>query len=296
MHDVIAALLDVALPAIAAGVIAILATVVVERFGGTLGGVLSTIPSTIVPAAIGIYGRSADVDDFRRAMAFVPIGMLLNAGYLVLWRVIPARVGRHMNQRSPTRLLVSTTVLALSAWCVVALAIVATNTALHPTLEQTLRAGLIAFAAGIALGFAANRVPHPAPKGTHRVSASVLALRGTAAVVGIIVALSLSRAGWPVASGMAAVFPVIFTTIMVATWLAQGAHVTTGAVRPMTLGTLSVSAYALLAAWLFPLMPMWIAATLAWIISVAAVSVPAYLYVRRQRLRHALATHPPLRP
>ncbi len=290
MHDVIAALIDVAIPALAAGVVAILATVVVERFGGTLGGVLSTIPSTIVPAAIGIYGRSADVDEFRRAMAFIPIGMLLNAGYLVLWRVIPARLGRQMIQRSPTRLLVSTTLLALGAWCVVALSVVATNNALQPTLDNTLLTGLIAFAAGIALGFAANRVAHPAPKGTHRVSTIVLAMRGASAVIVIIVALTLSRAGWPVASGMAAVFPVIFTTIMIATWLAQGAHVPTGAVGPMTLGTLSVSAYALLAAWLFPVMPLWIAAIVAWIISVGAVSVPAYLYLRARRFRSAHAT------
>jgi hypothetical protein len=58
----------------------------------------------------------------------------------------------------------------------------------------------------------------------------------------------------------------------------------------MTLGTLSVSAYALLAGWLFPVMPLWIAAIVAWIISVGAVSVPAYLYLRARRFRFAHAT------
>ena len=96
-------------------------------------------------------------------------------------------------------------------------------------------------------------------------------------------ALNLRRSGLPVASGIASVFPVIFTTIMVATWLAQGAHVPTGAVGPLMLGTLSVSAYALLATALFPLMPVALAATVCWLGAVLVASVPAYAYLRRRR-------------
>lgn len=36
-----------------AGVIAVLASVAVERFGGRTGGALATIPSTVIPTAIG---------------------------------------------------------------------------------------------------------------------------------------------------------------------------------------------------------------------------------------------------
>jgi hypothetical protein len=153
----------------------------------------------------------------------------------------------------------------------------------QPTVGSAIVAGCIAFATGIALGIAANRTPHPAPKGTHRVPAAVLAVRGVAAALVIGGAILLSRSGLPVASGIASVFPVIFTTIMVATWLSQGAHVPTGAVGPMALGTLSVSAYALLATLLFPLMPIWIAATVCWIVAISAVSVPAFLYLRARR-------------
>jgi hypothetical protein len=274
---------DVAVPALLAGIVAVLATLVVERFGGATGGILSSIPTTIVPAAIGIFGREPDPDGFRRAMAFVPVGILLNAGYLVLWRVIPARIGR----KAGRHLLATTVALALGAWLVAATLVMALHEGLQPTVGQSLAAGCIAFAAGIALGIAANRIPHPAPKGHHRVGAPVLAVRGVAAAIVIGIALVLARAGLPVASGLAAVFPVIFTTIMVATWLAQGAHVPTGAVGPMALGTLSVSAYALLATALFPVMPLWAAASIAWIASVGAVSVPAFLFLRWRRRLHA---------
>lgn len=283
MDPLLSAALDIAAPAAFAGLVAVAATIAVERLGGVAGGVLSSIPTTIVPAALGIHARSADPDAFRRAMAFVPIGILMNAGYLLLWRVIPARLGAHQALRP--HLLAWTVAVALAIWLLGAASVVALNWWLAPTVGQSLVAGGIAFAAGIALGIAANRTPHPAPRGTHRVGPLVLVARGLAAAAAIAVAVVLARAGHPVASGIASVFPAIFTTIMIATWLAQGAHVPTGAVGPMALGTLSVSAYALLAAWVFPQLPPAAAAVACWIASILCVSVPAFAFLARRRAR-----------
>ena len=277
-------LVQLALPALLAGVVAILATLAVERFGGGLGGILSTIPSTIVPAAIGMYGDQSNTDDFRRTMAFIPIGILLNAGYLVLWRIVPAMVAR----RTHSHLLAWTVALSLSAWLIAATVIMLLHEAFQPTVTQSLAIGCLASFAGLVVGIAASRTPHPTPRGHHGVSRRVLLVRGTAAAIAIGVALVLARLGLPVASGLASVFPAIFTTILVATWIAQGAHVTTGAVGPMALGTLSISAFALLAALLFPLMNLALAATLAWTIAVACVSVPAYLFLGHRRRRAQL--------
>jgi hypothetical protein len=285
--ELVESVLAVALPALLAGVVAVLATVVVERLGGVLGGVLSSIPTTVVPFAIGSFTRAADEADFRRAMAFVPIGILLNALYLVSWRIVPAQVGRV----SRSHLLAKTVAIALLAWLVCATTIVAVDHVAEPTDGQTLAAGLIAFATGLVLGIGMNWRPHPAPRGTRRVGPLVLAVRGVAAMFVIGGALHLARLGLPVASGIASVFPVIFTTIMVATWIAQGPQVPTGAVGPMTLGTLSVSAYALLATVLFPRFPIAVAATLAWFGSALLTSVPAYAFIAWRRRRHASAAH-----
>lgn len=279
MTDLLAVIADVAIPALFAGIVAVLATVAVERLGGIAGGVLSSVPTTIVPATVGIYGRSADIDEFRRAMAFVPVGIVLNALYLVLWRVVPARVGK----RTRRNLLLWTTLISLGAWLSAAIIVVVVHDAMRPTVGQSIAIGIIAFAVGIAIGVAANRTPHPAPRGTRPVGVRVLALRGIAAAVVIGLALVLARAKLPVASGIASVFPVIFTTIMVATWVAQGAHVPTGSVGPMMLGTLSVSAFVLLALALVPAMPLAPATSIAWIAAVLCVNVPAYLYLRARR-------------
>ncbi|MFM8872738.1 MAG: hypothetical protein ACKOJI_05185 [Phycisphaerales bacterium] len=272
--------MDVLWPALAASGVAILATLAVERLGGRTGGILSSIPTTIVPAAIGLWDGGADPERFRRSMAFVPVGIVLNAGYLLLWRVVPARVGMLTRRH----LLAWTVVVSLGAWFAAAFLVSVAHEWVAPTVDTALWIGAAAAAAGLSLAIAANRVPHPAPAGRRRVGPLVLAARGVAAGLAIGVAVALSRSGLPIASSMAAVFPAIFTTIMVATWLSQGAQVPTGAVGPMMLGTLSVSAYALLASWAFPAMHVAAAAAFCWIVATVTVSVPGFLWLRRRPL------------
>ena len=40
--------------AVFAGLVAILVTVAIEKWGGIIGGILGTVPTTIIPAAAGI--------------------------------------------------------------------------------------------------------------------------------------------------------------------------------------------------------------------------------------------------
>ena len=80
---------QILLAAFLAGLVAIAVTVAIEKFGGLIGGILGTIPTTIVPAAAFIW--LADPTDlaFQPAMGMVPVGMLLNAIFLWMWRVVP---------------------------------------------------------------------------------------------------------------------------------------------------------------------------------------------------------------
>ena len=77
--------------ALFAGLVAILATVAIERFGGKLGGVLATLPTTIIPASLGFWYLSESDGDFIIAMWSVPIGMLLDAAFPSLLAVDSAQ-------------------------------------------------------------------------------------------------------------------------------------------------------------------------------------------------------------
>ncbi|MDE0574277.1 MAG: hypothetical protein OSB32_01670, partial [Candidatus Poseidoniales archaeon] len=77
---------QILLAALLAGLVAIAVTVAIEKFGGLIGGILGTIPTTIVPAAAFIWLADPTNSVFQSAMVMVPVGMLLNAIFLWLWR------------------------------------------------------------------------------------------------------------------------------------------------------------------------------------------------------------------
>ena len=81
----------VLLSAVMAGAVAIAATLVIERWGGALGSLVA-IPTTIVPAAIGIYLSADNSDAYMISMCIVPIGMFLNACFLGVWKIVPGKI------------------------------------------------------------------------------------------------------------------------------------------------------------------------------------------------------------
>ena len=82
---------DVLPAAIAAGAVAILVTVLIERYGGVVGGALGTVPTTIVPAVAGMASAQGDAE-LMESLSVVPAGMLVNAIFLSGWIFLPSRL------------------------------------------------------------------------------------------------------------------------------------------------------------------------------------------------------------
>jgi len=256
-----------------AALVAIGATVAIERWGGVVGGIVGTLPSTIVPAAIGIHLAAEDVQGFQDALRVTPVAMLLNTLFLWLWRVLPPRLpswGLHAQ-------LAVVLALALAAWCAGA---ATTVVALDRITLDALPVGVAATCAALLVGVVACLPGVPAPRGSRRVGIGVLVARGLLAASAIAAAVILAGMGGPLVAGMAACFPAIFTTTMVSLWLSQGQAVPAGAVGPMMLGGTSVSAFALLASFWIPSFGPAAGALLAWIVAAGALSVPAGLWLR----------------
>lgn len=266
----------VGLPAAFAAVVAILGTLAVERFGGRVGGVLHTVPTTIVPASVGMWHANHDPAAFAAAMSAVPLGMLVDAGFLWVWRAIPRRLPAWTLRAR----LAAMVALSLTVWFVGAAALVAllSWTSGRTDPRGVGAAGLV-LTAGI--GVASCLFGHPSPKGTRTPPLWMIASRGALAAAAIAACVWIAHHGAPVASGLASAFPAMFLTTMVSLWIAQGEAVPTGAVGPMILGSTSVGAYALLAAWALPTLGPWTGVPLAWVLSVACTSVPAGLWLTR---------------
>ncbi len=264
-------------PGALAALVAIAVTVAIERWGGRVGGLLGTLPTTIVPASLGIAVQT-DAAGLADAMYAVPAGMLLNAGFLWLWRALPERLPEGPLGR---RLALMTT-LSLLAWFVGAAALTVSLQALGEVAGALRGAGLLATAAILGVGVLACLRERPAPRGTRRVGPAALLARGLLAGLAIATAVWVTHIGGPLAAGVASVFPAIFVTTMVSLWMAQGEAVPAGAVGPMMLGSSAVASYALFAAWLLPLLGGAVGAPLAWGAAVLTTTVPSWWWLGRR--------------
>ena len=283
------------LSAIFAGLVAIVATVAIERLGGKVGGVLASIPTTIVPASLGFWWQSETATaNFRAEMVAVPLGMLVNVLFLWSWRIFPSRL--RGGAILAKQLMISLGVWLLAASCIWAVLRQSSSGNQHSPLRQLigqsknhsivdypLLLSISALLLSALLGFLNCRKGLPAPKGTQPVSAYALLFRGLLAAAAIGFAVVLSTMGTAYLAGLASVFPAIFLTTMVSLWIAQGQAVQVGSVGPMMLGSCSVSGYALLTIGIFPMFGPILGSIIAWVLSVLLCSLPAGLWLMSQR-------------
>lgn len=259
------------LSALFAGLVATLVTVAIERWGGRLGGVLGTMPTTIVPAALGIYSQSAQPSAFDAAIHGAPAGMLLNVLFLLLWRVVPPRLpALSLHPR-----LALMTALSLGAWGAAATVLVVVLRMLRGFGIDPRHFGLAVTLAIVLLGLSMMLRPLPAPRGRRPVGPGTLVARGLFAAASVGFAVFVASRGHPLVAGVAAVFPAIFLTTMVSLWLAHGEAVPAGAVGPMMLGSSSVAVFCVLAARSLPFFGPLAGTTLAWLGAVALTTLPA---------------------
>jgi hypothetical protein len=274
---------QILLAALLAGLVAIAVTVAIEKFGGRVGGILGTIPTTIVPAAAFMWLAEPTDTAYQPAMGMVPVGVLLNAIFLWLWRVVPPYVPKWTFGKR----LAAITSFNLGLWFVGA----AISVVVFADQDQML-IGVIALLIGIGFGLWATREYVAAPHGKNPVGPLTLLMRGSGATFAIGLAVWLSQNGSPLLAGIAAVFPAIFMTSMVALWIAQGEDVPGGAVGPMMLGAMSVSFYALFSTLIFPTYGIIIGSAITWVVSISAISAPAALWLQFSTNRRIEAENP----
>ena len=271
---------SVLLSALFAGLVATGVTLAIERWGGLVGGVLGTVPSTIVPAAAGMH-LSGNEEQLLDSMAIVPLGMLLNALFLAVWVMLPKRL-------SQKRALLITTVTSLVVWALAGLVLLLVIEVVMSKGVSHWAIALVGLFLLIALAVRFNWEPREAPKGHQNVRWPVLVGRGSAAALAIGCAVWLSGQGLPLLAGLAAVFPAIFLTSMVALWLAQGHTVPQGPAGPMMLGGVSVAVYALVIMWSLPTFGPVLGSMIAWAVAVGGWSYPAFLALRKRSINHSL--------
>jgi hypothetical protein len=261
-----------------AAIAAILVTRAIEIFGGTLGGVIATLPTTIVPASIGM-ATALSSEGLRRACFTVPPGMVLSGIFLWQWRYWPSRLPQawSFGKRLTAMLLIS-----FSVWFIMAAIVVSIEQSALQSTDSIVAFGIASyFAVGVS-GLIASLKPLEAPKGSKSVGWKMMLARGCAAGTAITICVGLSSVNGIIA-GMASTFPAIFSTIMVGLWVAQGSAVSAGAAGPMVLGGLSPPSYALFFSALYEPLGMVGACVVSWLLASCCVSAPVALFLQWRR-------------
>ena len=261
--------------AIAAGLVAIVVTVLIERFGGVVGGALGTVPTTIVPAVAGMAAAQGE-QELMDSLSVVPAGMLINAIFLSVWIYLPRATASLGSERS----LAVTTATALLAWAMFGMVTILCIGELSEYGTGPRTIGMIGIALTAVFGIALGWKPYESPKGSREVSKSILLARGLMAATAIGASVWVAGLGYPLLAGLASVFPAIFLTSMVSLWISQGPSVPRGAAAPMLLGGGSVGVYSLVAMYSLEAHGIILGSIMSWVTAVAVWSMPSYIYLR----------------
>jgi len=267
------------LPAFFAAWVAIGVTIAIERLGGKRGGLVGSLPTTIVPASIGFHSVSNSVIDFQDALFITPAGMLVNALFLLMWRIVPPRLPAvHTYFR-----LSMCVVITMIGWLVMALGAIEITKNIDQVGLSRNHWAIVLTLTMATLGVLACKRNPPAPRASSTVGLPAIIIRGLVAGSAIGGAVWLANHGGPLIAGVAAVFPAIFMTTLCSLWLSHGESVGAGAIGPLMLGGTSVSAYSWFAAWCMPSMGVGVGSAVAWATAVLVVTVPAWMWLERQK-------------
>ncbi|HVQ01699.1 MAG TPA: DUF3147 family protein [Candidatus Thermoplasmatota archaeon] len=251
------------IPFLTAAATVILITVVAERYGTKTGGILGTLPSTILIAYLFIsYNEGIHVA--TQSVAVVPAEMGANVIFLLLFALFAYRS------------FALALAVSISIWTMLSLLLLFFN------LENLLISFLI-FSAGFAIAMLVlewrKKIKSVGKVQTCYTPLRII-LRGLFAGIIIGTAVLLSNVG-AVLSGILSAFPVIFLSTMIIAMRMQGPDFAAGMAKSMIFGSPSVVCYALAIYFFYPAYGILIGTIGAYVLSFIVTMI---LYALSKRL------------
>jgi uncharacterized membrane protein (GlpM family) len=257
-------LIQVIIPFVLSALIVVIITVIAERYGTKVGGLLGTLPSTIVVAFIFI-SLNTNVNFASKSVAVVPAEMGVNVFFLFFFTILIKRG------------LTTATVGALCIWSIISAIFYFYN--LHDIYLSIIIYGILLGVAFLVL----EKVMKIQSKGKVKVkyTPTKIAFRGLLAATVVTISVLLSNVG-AVLSGIFSVFPAIFLSTMLITVSEHGSEFSGGMAKAMIIGTMSTVSYAVAIHFLYPVYDIIWGTVVAYGISIIFVVI---LLILRRRIQ-----------
>lgn len=221
-------------PFLLSALVVIIITVMAERFGTKIGGIIGTLPTNMAVAFLFIaYNNGTDFAS--RAVAVVPAEMGVNILFLLIFAL------------AAYRSLFCALLVSLASWTGMSAVLVWLD--LHNILLSLILYGSMMLPAFLFLEVK-KKVASEARVRVHYTPQKIL-LRGVFAGAVIALAVLLANVGAAI-SGIFSVFPAIFLSTMTIFVLEHGARFAGAMAKSMILGSLTVVGYATAIHYLYP--------------------------------------------
>ena len=227
-------IIQTVLPFILSALIVIIITIIAEKYGTKVGGILGTLPSTIIIAFIFI-SINKDVSFASRSAAVVPAEMAINLVFLVIVSTLAYRS------------LSFALVVSLGIWGVL-------TTALYFSDITNIFISIILYALSLIFCFIylekIRKIESHKKVKVHYTKKKIV-LRGILAGTVISTAVFFSNINSTL-SGIFSIFPAIFLSTMIITYLEHGPVFTSGFAKSMIFGSQTVMSYVIAVHFLYP--------------------------------------------
>ena len=237
-------------PFVASAAVVILITVIAEKFGTKTGGILGTLPTTIIIAYVFI-ALNKGVEFASISVSVVPAEIGIN---LVFLFIISVLIGRSIYLAFAG---------AFTIW------IIASFVLWYVNLENVYIAVAIFFISMIGTFLVLekmNKIKSISKKSVHYTFKKIT-FRGILAGLVITITVLLSNVG-AVLSGIFSVFPAIITSTMIICYYEHGPKFASGMAKSMIFGSSSVMSYAALIHFTYPEYGIFVGSIIAYLVSV----------------------------
>lgn len=211
---------------------AIIATVLVERCGGRIGGIIATMPFTFLPASF-VFVEDAKTDiDWKLTLFSLPGGGIGSICFLEVWNDLPALLKGYSEKWK----LVILSVVSCLVWFIVCFLFIYFFFMLRDHPSCIIPVGLILDIFHLLLATILAWYPSKSMKGKKKPSILNYLSRGVLAFIAIFFASAIAKSGNLIFAAVCSLAPAIYLTTMLTMWISHGEDVCKGAIKPMMLG------------------------------------------------------------